>query len=163
LASALHGVARAPLDTDLVADLRPEQTKKLSTALEQSFYVEEEMIRHALQQKGRFNIIHQETMFKVDVFVLKGRPFDQIQLARRVAQVVSAEPERTAYVCTPEDIILAKLEWYRIGGEVSERQWRDVLGVMRVQGEKLDVNYMREWAGELDVLDLLENALSGII
>ena len=83
-----------------------------------------------------------------------------MQLQRRELQVLSIEPKHTAYVCTPEDIILAKLEWYREEGEVSDRQWRDVLGVMRVQGKKLDLSYLRTWAKELDVIDLLEKALA---
>jgi hypothetical protein len=69
------------------------------------------------------------------------------------------EPPAEALVATPEDTLLAKLEWYRSGGEVSERQWRDVLGIMMVQGNKLDLAYLRQWAKELKVSDLLERAL----
>ncbi len=90
----------------------------------------------------------------------KRRPFDQAQFERRVAQVIATEPERTAYVASAEDIVLAKLERFRIGGEVSERQWRDVLGVLKVQGERLDQDYLRRWADALNVSDLLERALS---
>ena len=159
LASAIHGVARATVDTDLVADLRPEHAAPLAQALSDAFYVDVESIQDAIRRRSSFNVIHLETMFKVDVFARKRRPFDRAQFERRAAQVVATDPERTAYVASPEDTVLTKLEWYRMGGEVSDRQWRDVLGVLKVQGERLDPAYLRWWATALEVADLLEKAL----
>jgi len=115
LASAVHGVARATVDTDLVADLRPEHARPLAQALEDAFYVDVESIQDAIRRHSSFNVIHLEMMFKVDVFVRKQRPFDQAQFDRRVAQVIATEPERTAYVASAEDTVLAKLEWFRMG------------------------------------------------
>ncbi|MGW8251849.1 MAG: hypothetical protein ACWGO1_14505, partial [Anaerolineales bacterium] len=159
LACAVHGLARATMDADLVADIRPEQVKPLILSLQNDFYIDDEMIFQALAHSGSFNLIHLETLFKVDVFVMKQRPFDHQQLARRTAQLLDVTSGREAYVATAEDTLLAKLEWYRLGGEVSERQWRDVLGVIAVQGERLEMDYLRHWASELGVSDLLERAL----
>ena len=94
-------------------------------------------------------------MFKVDVFVCKGRAYDRMQLERRLAETVDVESKRQAYFATPEDTILAKLERYRLGGEVSDRQWGDILGVLKAQGSCLDQAYLQHWAGQLGVADLL--------
>jgi hypothetical protein len=159
LASAVHGVPRATMDADLLADLRMEHAEPLTRALGNAFYVDEGSIREAIGHQGSFNVIHLQTMFKVDVFVPKMRPFDAAQFARRHAAIVAADPERKAYFASAEDSILAKLEWYRAGGAVSERQWSDVLGILKAQGILLDLPYLRRWAAVLSVADLLERAL----
>jgi len=158
-ASALHGVMRATMDVDLVANLQQEDVAPFVQALGDAFYADAEMMRGAIAQHRSFNIIHLDTMFKVDVFVARPRDFDRAQLTRRQLHLLGEEPERWAYVASAEDTILAKLEWYRLGGETSERQWRDALGVIRVQGERLDRTYMRQMAIELGVADLLARAL----
>ncbi len=163
LASALYGVTRATMDADLVADLRPEHVEPLARALSDAFYLDVETMRHAVRQRSSFNVIHLATMFKVDIFVSKGRPFDRAQLERRTSQVLATDPDRLAYIASAEDTILAKLEWFRKGGEVSDRQWQDVLNVLKVQRGCLDESYLADWASQLGVADLLERAIAEAI
>ena len=160
LASAVQGAARATVDADVVADLRPEHVDPFVKALNDAFYLDVDTIRKAVGTRSSFNLIHLKTMFKVDVFVNKGRPFDRAQLDRRVHQVLATDPDHSAYIASPEDTILAKLDWYRMGGEVSDRQWRDVIAVLRVQGARLDERYLAVWAAQLGVEDLLARALA---
>ena len=160
LATAIHGVARATMDVDLIADMRAEHAEPLVRAFGPDFYADAEMMRDAVRGRSSFNVIHKPTMFKVDVFIPKKRPFDRSQFARRVAHSLTEGGTDMIYIASPEDNILAKLHWYRLGGEVSDRQWRDVLNVIRIQGARLDRSYLRDWAHELSVADLLEEALS---
>lgn len=159
LASAVHGVVRATMDADLIADIQPSQIALLVSALEGEFYIDGEMILGAIEHASSFNLLHLETMFKVDVFILKRRPFDLNQMERRVSQPVGDLSQEKAYFSTAEDIILAKLEWFRAGGETSERQWRDILGVLDLQSERLDFDYLKIWAERLGVQDLLQRAI----
>lgn len=158
-ASAVHGVMRATMDANLVADLRLERAAPFARALSDVFCVDHDMMRGAIREHSSFNLIHFETAFKVDVFVARPRDFDRSQLARRELHLLSEDPIRRAYITTAEDVVLAKLEWYRLGGEVSNRQWSDVLGVLKVQEDRLDQGYMRRMAGSLGVADLLTRAL----
>ncbi|OGO36080.1 MAG: hypothetical protein A2Z03_10940 [Chloroflexi bacterium RBG_16_56_8] len=160
LASALHGVARATMDSDIIAAFREEHVAPFVAALKSTFYVDEEMIRDAIRAHRSFNVIHLQSLFKVDIFVAKEREFDRLQIARRSAYLLSAERNQSAYVASAEDTILAKLEWYRMGGEVSDRQWKDILGVIKVQADKLDREYLMHGADLLKVTDLLERALN---
>jgi hypothetical protein len=159
LASSLHGVMRSTLDVDIVADMRLEHIPALVAALSKEFYADDEMMKDAIHHRSSFNLIHYETAFKVDVFIRKLRAFDQMQLERRKKSVITTDPEESVYVVSPEDIILSKLEWYRMGGETSDRQWRDILGVLKTRAGELDLDYLREWAKELKVPDLLDRVL----
>lgn len=159
LASTLYGMVRTTQDSDIVADMRAEHIQPFVTSLQSEFFMDEKMIAESVRRNSSFNIIHRETMFKVDVFIPLPRPFHQSQLARAQRQIFSADPEVSARFSSAEDIILSKLEWYRLGGEVSERQWRDVLGVLKTRAGALDLDYLRKWGNELKVSDLLEQVL----
>jgi hypothetical protein len=160
MATAVHGVARATMDVDLVADLESRQIGPLIVSLGEDFFADEQMIRSAVKRGISFNLIHKATMFKVDIFPSKNRPFEQSQFKRRVAYTLADDLKETAYVASPEDNILAKLEWYRLGGEVSDRQWQDILNVIKIQGDRLDRAYLEKWANQLEVSDLLQRALN---
>jgi hypothetical protein len=159
LASTLYGMVRTTQDSDVIAEMRPEHHQPFVLALQDEFYIDEEMIAESIQHNSSFNIIHRETMFKVDVFIPRPRPFLQAQLARAQRQTFSFETEISAKFASPEDTVLAKLEWYRMGGQVSDRQWRDILGVLKTRAGELDLEYLRKWAAEINVSDLLERAL----
>jgi hypothetical protein len=159
LASTLYGMVRTTQDSDVVAEMRLEHLQVFVSALQDEFYIDEEMIADAIQRNSSFNIIHSETMFKVDVFLPSPRPFLQAQLERAERQTFSFEAEISAKFASPEDTVLSKLEWYRMGGEVSDRQWRDIIGVLKTRAGELDLEYLRKWAAELHVSDLLERAL----
>ncbi len=158
VASSAYGFIRATIDADLVADLRLEHVRSLVEQLEADYYIDADAVRDAIRRRSSFNAIHLDTMLKVDVFIPKARPFDQEEL-RRVRQEVLVEGTRPFYLASPEGTILNKLEWYKIGGEVSDRQWNDILGVLKVQATALDMAYLRRWARALQVTDLLERAL----
>lgn len=161
VASSAHGAARSTMDVDLVARMEERHVRPFVEALGDTYYVDEGMVREAIRLRSSFNLIHQPTMYKVDVFIPEARAYDAQALQRGRPGRLSDEPEARAFrVATPEDVILAKLEWYERGGRVSDRQWHDILGVMRVQADLLDVAYLRRWAQELAVGHLLERALA---
>jgi hypothetical protein len=162
LASSLHGLPRSTADVDIVAALRVDHAAQLAAALGETFYVDADMIRDAVRRRSEFNVIHLATMFKVDVFVPALDAISRDELARGTAVLVDAEHGLTLRVASPEDTVVQKLSWYRRGGEFSERQWRDVVGVLGVQGEKMEFDYLRATADALGVRDLLERALTEV-
>lgn len=161
VASSALGVFRATADVDLVADLSPGHVVLLAASLQDSYFIDEAMIHEAIIDRSSFNLVHLPTAIKLDVFLPHSDPYDQSEAQR--ARELRGEhggqllPLRVA---SAEDTVLRKLMWYRAGGEVSEQQWLDVLGVLKVQWPQLDRDYLREWAPQLDVADLLDEALT---
>jgi hypothetical protein len=159
LASSAFGMARATLDVDLVADIKNEHVLALEEALRDDFYIDKEMVLEAVRLRTCFNVIHMNTAFKVDIFIVKDRELSRIALRRRVKKNISEKGSAEVYFASPEDIILAKLEWHNASGRIGERQWMDILGVIKVQGSGLDIDYLKKWAAKTDVFDLLVKAL----
>jgi hypothetical protein len=157
-ASSFHAFVRTTQDGDLVVALAPDQVGAFVSAFAPEFYLDRASIRRAIQMGGSFNLIHLESSLKIDFFPLRKRRFSQEEFSRREPRLLLEESIAPAYVATAEDTILSKLEWFRAGGEVSENQWRDVLGILKVQAGRLNLSYLNQWAIELSVKDLLEKA-----
>lgn len=159
LASSVHGIPRATFDADIVADLRPQHVGPMIERLGAEWYADEGAIREALNRRSSFNLIHFDTATKVDVFLPKLRGFDAGEFSRSRKIPVAEGSNVEATICSAEDIVVAKLEWFRLGGEHSERQWEDVIGVLKLNSGQLDTDLLRQSAEEVGVLDLLQKAL----
>lgn len=159
VASSALGVPRSTIDVDIECAIELEHVDAFVSALRAAYYVDGDMIRDAIARRASFNVIFLETVTKVDVFVHRLGPYDREAFARGVR--LALEPGTREFdVVTAEDIVLRKLDWYRLGGGISERQWLDVVGVLRVQGARIDRDYLRRWADLLDLTKLLDRALS---
>jgi hypothetical protein len=159
VASMMHGEARLTNDVDIAAVVREQHVAPLVTAMQGPFYVDAELIRSAIRRRGIFNVIHIRSANKVDVHVLEPTPFEASQLKRAVPASPGRELDSRIRIASAEDIVLQKLLWYRKSEGALERQLRDIAGVLKLQGEKLDLEYMRTWAQQLDLAGLLEEQL----
>ena len=163
VASSSYGMPRQTNDIDILADFSGVDLGELSRVLSPDFYADSESIREAVRSGRPFNVIHLKGAFKFDFFpAVPGREFEQSELTRR-KQIVSRVPGLEGIefaVVTAEDALLAKLLWFRQGGEISERQWHDIRGILKVQADRLDLPYLRSWAKRLGISDLLERSLA---
>ena len=160
VASSAYGFPRATMDVDLVAVIDHRLSDRFEQELGDEYYVSGDMIRDAIRARSSFNLIHRPTMMKIDIFIAEDTEFARsVQKRRRRTLLTSAPAELEAWVLSPEDLILRKLEWARRGETVSEVQRGDVVGVIRVQ-TSLDIEYLRRWATVLKVGDLLEEVLT---
>lgn len=159
VASGMYGEPRSTHDVDLILDLRLEHASPLVGALTESFFIEEAAVREALSRRSSFQAVHRKRFVKVDLFVCGEGVLDQEQIERRVRRPAAEDDPRLIFVTSPEVIVLRKLDWFRMTDETSERQWRDVLGVLKVSGRSLETVYLRRTASRIGLGDLLERAL----
>ena len=159
VASSLHGASRSTMDVDLAAELDETTALRLTETLREDFYVSETAALEAVRRHSCFNLLHFATSFKIDIFISGGREFDRQVQDRAIVDTLGETDSLPVRVVSAEDIVLLKLEWYRLGDAVSERQWDDVTRVVKLNDACLDRDYLRRWAGELGVSDLLERVL----
>lgn len=159
VASTMHGAIRSTMDVDVVCDLRADQVEPFLAAFKGDVYVSRAAVWQAVEKRSCFNVIHLPTAYKVDVFVSRGRPFDVAAMERASPLPLAAGRETRLPVATPEDSIVAKLEWFRLSDETSERQWQDVFRLVALHGDVLDRAYMRHMAESVGVADLLDRLL----
>lgn len=159
LASSIYGIPRATQDADFVAEIRPSDVEKVAARLQGEFYADTAMMYEAIDRCTSFNLLHLETMFKADVFIRKEDAWSREQMRRgRVEQLETPAGAVSIRFASAEDTVLHKLMWYKLGDEVSDRQWGDILGILKVQGDRLDQAYLNQWAPVLEVADLLARA-----
>jgi hypothetical protein len=159
VASSHYGIPRLTRDVDLVAEVRLAHADAIAAALAEEFYVDADMIKDAVKRRASFNVLHLATMFKADVFIRKGDSWSHEEMERARTEEIEVPDGKVAVrFASPEDTLLHKLVWYKLGNEVSDRQWGDVLGLLQVQGDALDHQYLDRWAPALDVVDLLARA-----
>lgn len=158
LASSIYGMRRFTQDADITVKPFLPVADKFFDMVKDEFYISEEAIQEALRSHGSFNLIHFETSFKIDLFVQGPSEFEQQLLIRRRRVKLTDSASREVCVVSPEDIVLLKLRWFRDTGGTSERQWGDVMGVLGVQGDALDYEYLTDWARKLGLDELLDRA-----
>ncbi len=158
VSSSLHGMARRTQDVDVIADIGPNQVRLLVQALQRDYYVDEQAWKDAVRRGLPYNVIHLNTMLKVDLIPFKRRAFTREEARRAQAHILEAGT-RPVRVASAEDAILTKLEWFEMGERSSARQWNDILGIMKQRGIALDLPYLAQWADVLGVRDLLDRAL----
>jgi hypothetical protein len=159
LASSLQGEPRATNDIDIVLELPIGRIGEFVRELGPEFEVDVDMLRQALLDARSANIFYLPSVMKIDLFAVGPGPFDEVEFARRRPVQVGVGTD-TLVVKSPEDTVLRKLLWYREGGGVSDRQWRDVVEVLRVSGGGMDRGYMIAWAEKLGIIALLDRALA---
>lgn len=162
IASSVYGYVRFTQDADIAVVSFDEKIGDFCDKLTDAFYLSQDAIRQAHRRGESFNVIHLDTAFKIDVFICRDMPFHRQILSRRRKLLLDESLNKEFELVSPEDIVLLKLQWHKDGGAVSEKQWNDILGVLKTQGDGIDISYMRQWAEKLSIRKSLENALQQI-
>jgi|WetSurMetagenome_2_1015567.scaffolds.fasta_scaffold373560_3 hypothetical protein len=161
IASSMFGIPRATQDIDVIIDLSLAKAEDLIKAIQSDFYVDPDQVMQAINRRSSFNAIHFETAQKIDFFIQDESKYAGEEMSRRFRVAVGESANDTIFIASPEDIILQKIVWYKMGSQVSERQWKDVLGIIKVQGgNRLDREYLLHWARDLAISDLVLRVLS---
>ena len=157
LSSSLHGHPRATNDADIIIAPTKEQLNKLLKSLEVGYYVSVEAAFEAMRHRSTFNVIDNELGWKADLIFRKDSPHQLSEFNRRIKATLMGID---LWILTPEDVILSKLDWYK--GSGSDLQFRDAFGVIKLQWDKLDWDYLRHWAKELGVEKNLESVIEEV-
>ena len=158
MASIVHGEMRTTQDADIVVRVPAGTVDQLAATLEQDFFFDREFLAECFAAGSSCNVIHRKTGFKVGLFPIQAREFSKNEMSR--AKCVNTADGSRMRIASAEDCVLAELEWFEKGNRASDRPWRDVLGVMKASGPALDRDYLRRWAAELGVGELLQSALA---
>ncbi len=155
VAAIFYGEYRTTRDVDLVLSLLPGEIAPLAQALEAMGFYVAGLDEAIAQQRGTLQAIHRETLVKADLTLARDEEFELIKFSRRRLERLNGED--SGYLITPEDLILSKLRWRQ--RSQSEKQWRDILGILKVQTSRLDLDYLHQWANQLQLRPQLDNAL----
>jgi hypothetical protein len=161
IASSAYSLPRTTYDIDIVVAMYMRQLRPFIARIAPVYYIDQSAAEDAIQRVSSFNLTHHATGINIDIFVSEGRPFDQMQFQRAQPHIFPGT-DRPVRLASAEDVLLNKLAWYVAGQQVSDVQWRDVQGIIRVQAAALDLHYLRQWAGVLGLGELLEAALQGV-
>ncbi len=155
-ASMAYGEPRLTNDIDIVADI---QRENIAFFLEHfpmpEFYISEDAVREAVAMHGQFNIIHPTSGLKVDIIVRKESEFGDSEFERR--RTLQLSEGKRADFASPEDVILMKMEYYRMGG--SEKHLRDITGMLKISEDLIDREYISLWVERLQLGDIWEAVL----
>jgi len=159
MATIAYGEPRLTNDLDVVVALPIERVEAFCAAFpEDDFYLSRDAVREAVLHRRQFNIIHFASGLKIDVIVPKADDFEQSR--RQRGRSLPVGPDWRARFASPEDVILRKLQYYQSGG--SEKHLRDIAGVFKIQGSRLDLGYLAEWAARLGVAETWRELLERI-
>ncbi len=161
-ASTAFGEPRFTNDVDVLADFTEESLDRFLSSLPKTFYADPEEALNAVRLGRSFNVIYMPMAFKFDFFPAGAFPIGMQELDRAVFLAVTGISESPTPFVTPEDILLAKLHWFKAGGEISEVQWRDIRGIVRACGASLDGRYLEQSAAKLGIVALLKKALNEV-